>query len=248
MAALRAARSLLASRDDDSANFTYPSTGYATMTHYDLPLDYVASCGCAPASTHYPTAALSQLAYGSAQAFGPGCGKCFKLTLVNTFLSTPPYYPPQEKSLVVKVTDLCPIWSDWCTATQDEPNKAGNWLNFDLAYPSKAIPDDFFPSDEALYGYKDFGVWNISYTEVACTGSWDGAGDASAMGSVNNLGDSVCCPGDVKDNVTCPSYSAQNGIPPDTSIAGTASYVWGTFAPFTWLLALSAVASAIYTI
>lgn len=31
--------------------------------------------------------------------------------------------------------------------------RAGAFLNFDLAYPSQAIPDDFFPSDEALYGY-----------------------------------------------------------------------------------------------
>ena len=30
---------------------------------------------------------------------------------------------------------------------------AGAFLNFDLAYPSSAIPDDFFPSDVQLYGY-----------------------------------------------------------------------------------------------
>lgn len=53
----------------------YPSAGFATMTHYELPLDYVASCGCTPSSTHYPTAALSQLAFGSTTAYGPGCGK-----------------------------------------------------------------------------------------------------------------------------------------------------------------------------
>jgi len=32
--------------------------------------------------------------------------------------------------------------------------RGGQYLNFDLAYPSSAIPDDFFPSDEKLYGYK----------------------------------------------------------------------------------------------
>jgi hypothetical protein len=31
-------------------------------------------------------------------------------------------------------------------------SSAGAWLNFDLAYPSRAIPKDFFPSDEKLYG------------------------------------------------------------------------------------------------
>ncbi|KZV81892.1 hypothetical protein EXIGLDRAFT_730402 [Exidia glandulosa HHB12029] len=190
------------------------------MTHYDLPLDYVAACGCAPDSTHYPTVAMSQLAYGSAQAYGPGCGKCFNITLLNTFLSDPPFYPPQRKSLVVKVTDLCPISSAWCTATNDTPNAAGHFINFDLAFPSPAIPDDFFPSDVKTYGYADFGLWNVSYQEVGCTPNWAGSKDSSAMGSVNNLGDSVCCPGDVTANLTCPSYSLQNGIPPDTSIGG----------------------------
>ena len=32
-------------------------------------------------------------------------------------------------------------------------NSAGDYLNFDLAYPSEAIPTDFFPSDVAVYGY-----------------------------------------------------------------------------------------------
>lgn len=38
------------------------------------------------------------------------------------------------------------------------PNKtfderAGYYLNFDLAFPSQAIPSDFFPSNQTLYGY-----------------------------------------------------------------------------------------------
>lgn len=32
-------------------------------------------------------------------------------------------------------------------------NRAGAYLNFDLAYPSQGVPNDFFPSDEAVYGY-----------------------------------------------------------------------------------------------
>jgi hypothetical protein len=32
-------------------------------------------------------------------------------------------------------------------------NSAGDYLNFDLAFPSVGIPSDFFPSDAALYGY-----------------------------------------------------------------------------------------------
>lgn len=96
---------------------------FATLTHYSLPLDYIASCGCTADSTHYPTAALSQMAYGSSTAYGPACGRCFNLTLLNTFLSVPPFYPPKPKSIVVKVTDLCPLSTiGWCNATTNGPN------------------------------------------------------------------------------------------------------------------------------
>ena len=48
----------------------YPDFGPASLTHYDLPTNFVAACGCTPASTHYPTAALSQMAYGSSANYG----------------------------------------------------------------------------------------------------------------------------------------------------------------------------------
>ncbi|KAH0588960.1 hypothetical protein H2248_004741 [Termitomyces sp. 'cryptogamus'] len=137
-----------------SAWIEYPSDGFATLTHYEIPLGFVASCGCVPDSTHYPTAALSQMAYGSSTAFGPACGKCFNLTLLNTVTADPTFYPNVTKSIVVKITDLCPLSVDgWCSGTTTKTNSAGHDLNFDLAYPSEAIPNDFFPSDTALYGY-----------------------------------------------------------------------------------------------
>ncbi|KAF8160778.1 RlpA-like double-psi beta-barrel-protein domain-containing protein-containing protein [Crassisporium funariophilum] len=198
----------------------YPGNGLATMTHYGLPSGFVASCGCTGASTNYPTAALSQMAYGSSANYGPGCGRCFNLTLVNPIIATPPFFPSVVKSIVVKITDLCPLsLTGWCSGTAAKPNSAGAYLNFDLAYPSKAIPDDFFPSDQALYGYKDFGVWNITYQSVACASDWPGAKDPAALGSVKELGLSGCCPADpTPGNVTniCPSFSDQNGLPPDT--------------------------------
>lgn len=101
----------------------YPESGIATLTHYTLPEDDVASCGCTAKSTHYPTAALSQMAFGSSTAYGPSCGRCFKLTLLNSFLSHPPFYPSVTKSLVVKVTDLCPLTNGgWCNGTNNGPN------------------------------------------------------------------------------------------------------------------------------
>lgn len=203
----------------------YPSTGQATLTHYDLPRGYVAACGCNPETTHYPVAALSQMAFGSSANYGPGCGKCFNLTLVNPLVATPPFYPKETKHVVVKIADLCPLSEDgWCSGTREKTNSGGSQLNFDLAYPSAAIPKDFFPHNETLYGYKDFGVWNITYAVVPCLESWEGRSNQRALGSVPALGSSGCCPADPtgNSNDTCPSYSDANGLPPDTRV-GSAS-------------------------
>ncbi|KAG1858445.1 RlpA-like double-psi beta-barrel-protein domain-containing protein-containing protein [Suillus subalutaceus] len=159
----------------DSEWIDYSPDGYATMTHYSLPENFIAACG-------------------SVTSYGPACGQCFNLTLLNSFLSNPPFYPNVTNSVVIKVTDLCPLsLSGWCNATTHGPNAGGHYLNFDLAWPSLSIPNDFFPSDESLYGYTDFGVWNISYQSVSCT-NWEGWNYAAALGSVANLGYSACCP------------------------------------------------------
>ncbi|KAL1760651.1 RlpA-like double-psi beta-barrel-protein domain-containing protein-containing protein [Schizophyllum commune] len=194
----------------------YPNNGEATMTHYDLPKDYIASCGCVGGSTKYPTAALSQMAYGSSAAYGPACGRCFNLTLLNTYASYPPFFPDETNSIVVKITDKCPLTKDgWCSGTNDKTNHGGHQLNFDLAYPSNAIPDDFFPSNASLYGFTDFGVWNVTYEVVTCEDNWAGFDDTSALGAVDYLGpESVCCPAEPtgNSNDSCPSYSDHNGI------------------------------------
>ncbi|KIY74457.1 hypothetical protein CYLTODRAFT_416289 [Cylindrobasidium torrendii FP15055 ss-10] len=198
----------------------YPDEGTATLTHYDLPKDYIAACGCTGDSTHYPTAALSQMAYGSSAAFGPACGYCFNLTLLNSYTSTPPFFPTVTKSVVVKITDRCPLSEGgWCSGTEDKPNSSGQYLNFDLAYPSSYIKDGWFPSNVSYYGYTDFGVWNITYKVVSCT-HWAGWNNAAALGSVAYLdSSSVCCPANPtgNSNDTCPSYSDHNGLAPDTT-------------------------------
>ncbi|KAF7361749.1 Expansin-like EG45 domain-containing protein [Mycena venus] len=195
----------------------YAANGNATMTHYTIPDGYIAACGCTGESTEYPTAAMSQMAYGSSTAFGPACGKCFNLTLLNTYIPDPPFFPNVVKSIVIKVTDLCPLSeTGWCSGTQTKKNPGGQFINFDLAYPSRAIPDDFFPSNESFYGYTDFGVWNVSYQTVSCLPNWKGANNKAALGSVTNLGnESVCCPANPtgNDNDTCPSYSDDNRLP-----------------------------------
>lgn len=101
----------------------YSSDGYATMTHYTLPENFIAACGCTSASTDYPTAAMNQMAYGSSTSYGPACGRCFNLTLLDAFTANPRFYPNVTKSVVVKVTDLCPLsQSGWCNATTHGPN------------------------------------------------------------------------------------------------------------------------------
>ena len=54
---------------------------------------------------------------------GPGCGRCFKLTLQNPVVATPPFHPDVVKSVVVKIIDLCPLSSvGWCSGTSKKPN------------------------------------------------------------------------------------------------------------------------------
>lgn len=128
---------------------------------------------------------MNQMAFGSSTSYGPACGKCYELTLLNTFLSDPPFYPSQSKSIVIKLTDLCPLSvNGWCDATVDKTNpcarktivltaltdrwcfflRGGHYINFDLVWPSPAIPDDFFPSNASLYG--EFSRW------CKATGRW----------------------------------------------------------------------------
>ncbi|KAJ7703030.1 RlpA-like double-psi beta-barrel-protein domain-containing protein-containing protein [Mycena rosella] len=197
---------------DTGAWIDYPADGTATMTHYTIPDGFIAACGCNGDSTKYPTAAMSQMAYGSSDAFGPACGKCFNVTLLNTYTGDPPFFPTVVKSLVIKVTDLCPLSeAGWCSGTQTKKNPGGQYINFDLAYPSAAIPDDFFPSNASYYGYTDFGVWNVTYQTVDCLTSWAGAKNPAPW-------EVVCCPANPtgSSNDTCPSYSDDNRLPPDT--------------------------------
>jgi hypothetical protein len=65
------------------------------------------ACGIAASGF---TAAISQLAFGSVPGLGPGdaCGRCFSLTGSSDPFS-PAYTGPFGKSIVVKVTDMCPV-------------------------------------------------------------------------------------------------------------------------------------------
>ncbi|GJN89124.1 hypothetical protein Rhopal_002098-T1 [Rhodotorula paludigena] len=140
------------------------------------------SCGCSTNSTYFPTAALSQAAYGSALASGPACGQCFNLTLTETLLADPPWVLNEEQrrnaSIVVKITDKCPAprgekpGNGWCGATGSQANRAGFSLHFDLSAPSPSVPLSFFPVNSS-YGYSDYGGWAVEFEQVSCD-NWAG--------------------------------------------------------------------------
>lgn len=77
---------------------------------------------CGKTATGY-TAAMSQLSFGSAPGSGPGdaCGRCFALTGAADPYS--PSYTGPFKTVVVKVTDLCPVAGNavWCGMTTADP-------------------------------------------------------------------------------------------------------------------------------
>lgn len=88
------------------------------------------SCGCSTVSGYYPTAALSSLAYSGKTAYslgaGPGCGRCFKITLVSAHEASPPFVLANRPdlptpSVVVKIVDKCPS-PTYCSATERTQN------------------------------------------------------------------------------------------------------------------------------
>ncbi|KAL9931217.1 hypothetical protein V8E36_009894 [Tilletia maclaganii] len=217
-----------------------PPSGWATLTHYDLPTRYVAACGCVGSAPTMPSAALNVLAFGSETSFGPSCGLCAKLTLISTPLAALPseaddpssslagdpnsgdvgiIFNEQEQqdgtapSVVVKIVDSCPRGPPWCNATVDAPNQLGSFVHFDLAWPSVAIPHTFFP------GTHDYGVWNVSYSFVDCS-QWRGYKNPNVVGSDWLQQDSACCPKNPPlpsdlafNNTIFESQEASRGLP-----------------------------------
>ncbi|KAI9440335.1 endoglucanase V-like protein [Lactarius indigo] len=149
----------------NNGGYVQKSQGSATFTVYT---------GCStPACgkvAHGYTAAINQLSFGApgGQGAGDACGRCFKVTG-----NKDPYSPSFKgpfKSIVVKVTNLCPYakGEDWCGQSLSKPlNQFGAPVHFDLCEESGAY-DAFFPEGRgALSGY---------YEEVSCSqwSGWDG--------------------------------------------------------------------------
>ncbi|GAA5959585.1 hypothetical protein JCM3765_007205 [Sporobolomyces pararoseus] len=204
------------------STISVPSVGSASLTHTILPLDVITSCGCSKGASYYPTAALSQAAYGSSVASGPACGQCFNLTLRETFGAVPTWVLSEEQkvSTVVKIVDKCPAvkgqapGKGWCGATSEKRNKADQFFHFDLSVPSPALNLSFFPSNLSYYGYEDFGSWIIDFEQTSCE-NWQGWNNETALGiDVSLTSESGCCSANpLVDRDVCPAFSLNaNGV------------------------------------
>ncbi|KAI9446029.1 endoglucanase V-like protein [Lactarius indigo] len=142
-------------------------SGTASFTFYS-------GCGypaCGKSASGY-TAAMNQLSFGAPSGLGAGdaCGRCFKVTG-----SADPYTPSNKgpfKSIIVKVTNLCPIEGNeqWCGQTvSNTTNSFGQSAHFDLCQESGASGAFFSSRNGALTG---------TYEEVSCT-SWSGSEGSS---------------------------------------------------------------------
>jgi len=120
------------------------------------------------------TAAMSQLSFGSAPGLGAGdaCGRCFAVTGAADPYS--PGFTGPFKTIVVKVTDMCPASGnqEWCGMTQSNPtNQHGASVHFDLCEDDGAS-GAFFPSGH--------GALTGSYSEVSCS-QWSGSDGGSVF-------------------------------------------------------------------
>ncbi|KAI0291671.1 RlpA-like double-psi beta-barrel-protein domain-containing protein-containing protein [Multifurca ochricompacta] len=130
------------------------------------------------------TAAISQLAFGAPPGLGAGdgCGRCFRVT--GTADPYSPSYTGPFNSVVVKVTNLCPVQGNeqWCGQTISKPTNSFNKaVHFDLCQESGAS-GAFFPSGRnALTG---------SYQEVSCS-QWSGSDGPSLWNGACLSGESA---------------------------------------------------------
>ncbi|KAF7309576.1 Endoglucanase V-like protein [Mycena indigotica] len=147
-----------------------PGPGNASFTMYTG----CSQPACGVAANGF-TAAISQLAFGSAPGIGPGisdlscdaCGRCFSLT-GNHDPFSPSYTGPFGKTIVVKVTDMCPVAGnqEWCGQTATSANNQhGMPVHFDICQDTGGAAQ-FFPSGH--------GALTGTFQEVSCS-SWSGS-------------------------------------------------------------------------
>lgn len=130
-----------------TGNYIQNPSGSASFTMYSG----CSQPACGIAASGY-TAAISQLAFGAPPGVGPGdaCGRCFQLTGTEDPYS--PSFTGPFKSVIVKVTDECPLSGNqqWCGQTTADPNNSfGASVHFDLCEDTGASAS-FFPSGRQI--------------------------------------------------------------------------------------------------
>ncbi|KAI0085190.1 endoglucanase V-like protein [Irpex rosettiformis] len=145
--------------------------GYVQQASGTASFTYYSGCGspaCGRSASGF-SAAINQLSFGSAPGSGAGdaCGRCFALT-GNADPYSPGYTGPFGKTIVVKVTDLCPIAGnqEWCGQTQSNRNNQHNEpFHFDICEDTGGAAQ-FFPSGH--------GALTGTFQEVSCS-QWSGS-------------------------------------------------------------------------
>ncbi|KAJ7623523.1 RlpA-like double-psi beta-barrel-protein domain-containing protein-containing protein [Roridomyces roridus] len=129
---------------------------------------------CGIAANGY-SAAISQLAFGSAPGLGPGdaCGRCFALTGTADPYS-PAYTGPFGQSIVVKVSDMCPVAGNEAFCGQTASNQA-NMFNMPVHFD---ICED--TGGSAVFFPNGHGALTGTFQEVSCS-MWKGSGDGSPL-------------------------------------------------------------------
>ncbi|EKM54209.1 glycoside hydrolase family 45 protein [Phanerochaete carnosa HHB-10118-sp] len=182
VAAATLASALTVCKKRATGGYVQQATGQASFTMYS-------GCGspaCGKSASGF-TAAINQLAFGSAPGLGAGdaCGRCFALT-GNQDPYSPSFTGPFGQSIVVKVTDMCPVQGnqEFCSQTTSNPtNEHAMPFHFDICEDTGGAAQ-FFPSGH--------GALTGTFTEVSCS-EWSGS-DGS------QLWDGACLSGESAPN------------------------------------------------
>ncbi|CAK5268862.1 unnamed protein product [Mycena citricolor] len=151
-----------------AGGYVQKPSGVATFTVYS-------GCktpACGRTGSGY-TAAINQLAFGSLPGMGAGdsCGRCFALTATSDPYDAG-FKGPFGKSIVVKVTDMCPHTAGgtgFCDQSVSRPlNQFSAPVHFDICSDTGGAAAFFPPPRGALKG---------TFKEVSCS-TWSGSDGA----------------------------------------------------------------------
>lgn len=155
-----------------------PQSGTATVTFYQRAASWThggtGACGI-PASGQLPyfTAAVNSRNFdsGGSEWLGDSCGMCYRLTNTGTNFWGTPYSHLVGKSIVVKITNLCPAQynQEWCTA----PNARGYSTHFDIGEDMQGGP-----SPVSALGDGVNKVYEVTFRRVSCS-EWNGPSSGS---------------------------------------------------------------------